>query len=156
MNAPSNIEIAPVDPGIPEIMAMFDELNAYMSALYPAESNHFADVETLRQPNVRFLGAKLNGEYVGCGGIVMEGKDYSEIKRIYVSSATRGLGIGRKLIERLAEASRKEGIDLMRLETGISQPEALALFAACGFVRRASFGDYPKDDPYSVFMERAL
>ncbi|MFB8343890.1 GNAT family N-acetyltransferase [Brucella cytisi] len=156
MNAPNNIEIALVDPGRPEIMAMFDELNAYMGALYPAESNHFADVETLRQPNVRFFAAKLDGEYVGCGGIVMEGKDYCEIKRIYVSNVTRGLGIGRKLIEMLAEASRKEGIDLMRLETGISQPEALGLFAVCGFVRCESFGDYPKDDPYSVFMERAL
>jgi putative acetyltransferase len=156
MNASNNIEIALVDPGKPEIMAMFDELNVYMSALYPAESNHFADVETLRQPNVRFFGAKLNGEYVGCGGIAMEGKDYCEIKRIYVSNVTRGLGIGRQLIETLVKASHEEGIELVRLETGISQPEALGLFAACGFVRRESFGDYPKDDPYSVFMERAI
>ncbi|TPI61539.1 GNAT family N-acetyltransferase [Mesorhizobium sp. B3-1-3] len=152
----NRIEIALVDPGTPAITAMFDELNAYMSALYPAESNHFASVETLRQPNVRFFGAKLNGEFVGCGGIVMEGKEYSEVKRIFVSNATRGLGIGRKLIEALAEASLKEGITLMRLETGISQPEALALFAVCGFTRCGSFGDYPADDPYSVFMDRVL
>ncbi|MFB8343851.1 GNAT family N-acetyltransferase [Brucella cytisi] len=150
------IEIQLVDPGRPEITAMFDELNAYMSALYPAESNHFADVEILRQPNVRFFSAQLGGEYVGCGGIIMEGKSYREIKRIFVTNATRGLGVGRKLIDALATASRKEGIRLLRLETGISQPEALGFFAACGFSRCDAFGDYPKDDPYCVFMERVL
>jgi putative acetyltransferase len=156
MNATQKIEIDLVDPRTPAITAMFDELNAYMSALYPAESNHFAAVETLIQSNVRFFGAKLDGVFVGCGGIVMEGTEYSEVKRIYVSSATRGLGIGRMLIEVLADASRKEGINLMRLETGISQPEALGLFEACGFRRCGPYGDYPEDDPYSVFMERAL
>lgn len=52
--------------------------------------------------------------------------------------------------------ARLQGITLMRLETGISQPEALALFEACGFTRCGPFGDYPADDPYSVFMERRL
>ena len=45
---------------------------------------------------------------------------------------------------------------MMRLETGTLQPEALALFASMGFARRGSFGDYPTDDPYSVFMEKSL
>lgn len=152
----NKIEINPVDPGLTEIIAMFDELNAYMSALYPAESNHFSNVETLRQPNVRFLGAQLNGKYVGCGGIVINGEEYSEIKRIFVSEAGRGLGIGRKLIDALTAASLKEGIILMRLETGISQPEALGLFAACGFTPCSAYGDYPDNDRYSVFMERYL
>ena len=44
----------------------------------------------------------------------------------------------------------------MRLETGIHQPEALALFAASGFRHCAPFGDYPTGDPLSVFMEKRL
>jgi putative acetyltransferase len=56
----------------------------------------------------------------------------------------------------LFKQRRNWGITLMRLEKGISQPGALALFEACGFTRCGAFGDYPEDDPYSVFMERRL
>ena len=44
----------------------------------------------------------------------------------------------------------------MRLETGVHQPEALALFAAAGFKNCEPFGGYPTDDPLSVFMEKRL
>ena len=30
---------------------------AYMIPLYPAESNHLLDIETLRQPEMRFFAA---------------------------------------------------------------------------------------------------
>jgi putative acetyltransferase len=41
------------------------------------------------------------------------------------------------------------------LETGISQPEALALYARCGYARRGPFGDY-WNDPLSVFMSKQI
>jgi putative acetyltransferase len=41
------------------------------------------------------------------------------------------------------------------LETGISQPEALAFYARAGYVNRGPFGGYP-DDPFSMFMEKEL
>ena len=60
------------------------------------------------------------------------------------------------MIRRLEEATRAEGLGLLRLETGPRQPEALTLFAAHGFVRCGHFGDYPTDDPLSIFMEKRL
>jgi putative acetyltransferase len=47
------------------------------------------------------------------------------------------------------------GIGTLRLETGIHQPEALALYERAGFVRSPPFGDY-REDPLSVFMEKRL
>ncbi|GIT19890.1 MAG: hypothetical protein CM1200mP39_26960 [Dehalococcoidia bacterium] len=35
-------------------------------------------------------------------------------------------------------------------------PEALALFRTRGFIPCLSFGDYPDNDPNSIFMEKQL
>ena len=78
------------------------------------------------------------------------------MKRIYVSPRARGHGLGRQLMKRLEGAAQAAGLSLLRLETGPRQPEALALFAAHGFARCGHFGDYPTDDPLSIFMEKRL
>ena len=44
---------------------------------------------------------------------------------------------------------------LLRLETGVKQPEALTLYSAAGFVEISPFGAYGPD-PLSVFMEKRL
>ena len=38
----------------------------------------------------------------------------------------------------------------------MSQPEALGLYRALGYQDCAAFGDYPSDDPFSIFMEKRL
>jgi putative acetyltransferase len=43
----------------------------------------------------------------------------------------------------------------LRLETGISQLEALGLYERAGFRRRGPFGEY-REDPLSFFMELDL
>jgi putative acetyltransferase len=149
-------EVVKADPRLAEITAMIGALDRYMGELYPAESVFLVDVDALALPNVHFFAAKLEGVFVGCGAIMEKGRDYTEVKRIFVDPSARGLGLGRKIIDTLVEQTRALGIPLMRLETGISQPEALSLFEACGFQRCGAFGDYSADDPYSVFMERMV
>lgn len=156
MTSRAQVEIVKVDPRVPEITAMIHILDKYMGELYPAESNHLVDVNTLALANVHFFGVKLDGQFVGCGAIMEQGNDYTEVKRIYLDPSARGHGLGRLIIERLVAESKSRGFRMMRLETGISQPEALGLFEACAFKRCGPFGDYPSDDPYSVFMEREL
>jgi putative acetyltransferase len=152
------IAITRVDPRKAEITALVHELDRYMQGLYPAESNHLVDVETLAQPDVHFFAVTVDGTPRGCGAIMLRAEDggYAEVKRIFVSPKARGLGLGRKIIAHLEATARAEGLALLRLETGPYQPEALALFAASGFVRCGHFGDYPTDDPLSVFMEKRL
>ena len=43
----------------------------------------------------------------------------------------------------------------MQLETGIRQPEAIALYRSFGYAERGPFGAY-KPDPFSLFMEKRL
>ena len=149
------IEVIRADPREAKIRKLIESLDVYMLALYPSESTHRVDTAILASRNARFFSALCDGMLVGCGGILIE-HDYAEVKRIFVSPKARGLGVGRKLMERLEVESRRLGFKLLRLETGIYQPEALALFKAMGFIPRLSFGDYPNNDPNSIFIEKQV
>ena len=149
------IEVIRADPREAKIRKLIESLDVYMLALYPSESTHRVDTTILASRNARFFCALCDGMLVGCGGILIE-HDYAEVKRIFVSPKARGLGVGRKLMERLEVEWRRLGFKLLRLETGIYQPEALALFKAMGFVPCLSFGDYPNNDPNSIFMEKQV
>jgi putative acetyltransferase len=152
------VELRPLDPHDTAAAALLAQSDAYMAALYPAESNHMESAASLTQPHVLFLGAWLDGTLAGCGAAKRmrdEAGDYGEIKRVFVPPAFRGHGIARALMSGLEAHLREHGIALARLETGVSQPEALGLYRALGYVIRGPFGAYPPD-PYSVFMEKRL
>ncbi len=51
--------------------------------------------------------------------------------------------------------ARARGIGLLRLETGIDQVEAIALYESMGFRRCPPFGPY-REDPLSPCYERDL
>jgi putative acetyltransferase len=142
-------------PDQPEIRAMLDQLDAYCAALYPAESNHLMDLASLLGGDVLFLVARdIDGSAAGCAALVNRG-GYGEIKRMFVDGARRGLGTGRKLLEHLEMFARMSGVRELKLETGIHQPEAIALYQRFGFSRCEPFGEY-RPDPLSLFMEKRL
>ncbi len=142
-------------PDQPDVRAMLEQLDAYCAALYPAESNHLMDIASLLQGDVLFLVARdVGGQAVGCAALVNRG-GYGEIKRMYVDPARRGGGAGRQLLEQLVMFARMSGLQVLRLETGIHQPEAITLYERTGFVRCEPFGGY-QPDPLSLFMEKQL
>ena len=151
----SAILITIADPAHPPVRAMVEELDAYLVPLYPAESNHLLDIETLRQPQMRFFAAHRGSEVLAIGGCWLHG-DYAEVKRIYVTPSARGLGLAKLIMQRVEAEAMASGLLLARLETGIHQPESLGLYRRLGYVDCGAFGDYPADDPNSVFMEKRL
>jgi putative acetyltransferase len=149
-----NVRIAAERPEGPEILALLAAGDAYVAALYPAESNHMLAPDALRAPAVTFFVARLEGRAVGCAALVRQG-GYGEIKRMFVDAAARGHGIGRRLLTAIeAEAARSQ-LPLLRLETGIRQPEAIRLYRTAGFRDIPPFGVYGPD-PLSVFMEKPV
>jgi GNAT superfamily N-acetyltransferase len=78
-----------------------------------------------------------------------------EIKRMYVCPAARGLGIGRAVLDALEAEARALGLTRLVLETGVRQPEAIALYERVGYARIAAFGEYV-DSPLSVCMGKDL
>ncbi|MFN4141493.1 GNAT family N-acetyltransferase [Aestuariivirga sp.] len=151
----SAILVTIADAAHPPVRALVEELDAYLVPLYPAESNHLLDIETLRQPEMRFFAAFREDEALAIGGCWLH-EDYAEVKRVYVRPAARGLGLAKQIMRRIETEAMACGRLIARLETGIHQPESLALYRRLGYADRGPFGDYPTDDPNSVFMEKML
>lgn len=151
--------LAPLDPVHPGAQALMAQSEALMSSLYPAESNHFEPVDSLRPPNGAFWGLWLGDTLAGCGGVKLHAPagepGYGEIKRLFVLDSARGRGAAKLLMARLEAELMQRGVRLARLETGIHQPEALGLYKRLGYVERGPFGGYVLD-PLSVFFEKAL
>ena len=133
-----------------DLIALSDE---YMNALYPAESNHLVDLDSLISENFEFYLLSDRADVVGCIAI-RRFEDYAEIKRMFVKKEFRGLGHGRRLLEFAIERCKRLGHKTLRLETGIKQAEATSLFERLGFEKIPPFGAY-KHDPLSLFYERA-
>lgn len=150
-----SVTITMEDPSQSEIIKLVEELDRYQRGLYPPESNHLLDLESLRKPDVTFITAKKKQTLVGCGAIKFYGQDYGELKRIYVDPQVRGNGIGMRIMRYLEQVATAQRVMLLRLETGIHNAEALRLYAKAGFTKIGRFGDYP-DDPLSIFMEKKL
>ncbi len=151
----SEIALAIEDPDQPALRALLAAADALYATLYPAERNYLLDVASLQAPGVAFYVARLDGRAIGYGALVPQDGSSAELKRMYVDPQVRGRGIGKRILGALEAHARVAGVRVLRLETGIRQPEALGLYRAAGFVVRGAFGDYA-DDPISVFMEKAL
>ncbi|CAN5274119.1 GNAT family N-acetyltransferase [soil metagenome] len=150
------ISVEREDPRQPDVAAMVRDLDAMFHALYPAESNHLIDLDTLAAPDMHFFVARRHGEALGCGALWHRDPGYGEVKRIYVKPQARGLKLGKLILDRLEADARAHGLPRIKLETGTLQPEALGLFAKAGFAACAPYADYPADDPFSIFMEKRL
>jgi len=135
--------------------ALITELENHLRPLYPAESRHGYSVEKLLRENVAFFVIHYEEQPAGCGGVQLFGSDYAEIKRMYVRPSLRGLGLGKLMVEHLETYVRNHGIGVLRLETGIHQGEAIALYERMGFKATGPFGEY-REDPLSRFYEKKI
>lgn len=146
--------VSPESPALGVLIALSDD---YLSSLYPAESNHLESLAALSAPNVAVFGAYVGADLAGCvASKLFEGNErYAEIKRLFVLESHRGAGIARLLMSHVEDALRASEVFVARLETGIKQPAAIALYEKLGYVARAPFPPYAPD-PLSVFMEKRL
>ena len=146
-----------LDPGVAEVQALIAASDAYYDGLYPAESNHLEAVDDLQQPNVLLIGCFQDDALVASGAakLMRDDGDYAEIKRVFVLQDFRGQGLSNQLMRFLEDELRQRGVELIRLETGVRQPEALGLYRKLGYRERGPFGAY-RPDPLSVFMEKSV
>ena len=93
-------------------------------------------------PDGIFLVVRQAGEPLACGGYRRIATDTAEIKRMYVRPQARGKGLARLVLARLEEAASAAGYSQLWLETGLAQPEAMALYESSGYRRIAPFGQF--------------
>jgi GNAT superfamily N-acetyltransferase len=133
-------------------------LNAELAHRYPEPgANHFRlDPNEVLPGRGAFVIARTETRIaVGCGAIRRMDGATAEIKRMFVIPKHRGMGAGHAIVEKLEQVARELGVARIVLETGERQPEAIALYEHCGFVKIPRFGEYT-DSPLSICMEKTL
>ncbi len=144
------VEIRPVDPTHPDarqcFRAYFDELGRRSPTGFDPSVSSLAAPRELTPPAGCLLIAYLRGEPVGCGAVKHHPGEPSEIKRLWVSSSARGLGLGRRLLEELETLVIANGARAARLDTHGALVEALSLYRSAGYREIPRFNDEPFAD----------
>jgi DNA-binding MarR family transcriptional regulator/GNAT superfamily N-acetyltransferase len=120
----------------------FEELAARFEAGFDPGRGISASPEELTPPHGYFLLATLHDEPVGCGALKCH-RDFGEIKRMWVAASARGLGIGKRILERLEALALERHIPLLRLETNKALTEAQSLYRSSGYREVHPFNDEP-------------
>ena len=94
-----------------------------------------------------------DGRAVGCVALRVLAPVLVEVKHLYVEPAARRAGVASVLMDALeAEARRRHSAIV--LETGIEQPEAIALYRSRGYQERDRYEECDADGDGSVYLER--
>jgi DNA-binding MarR family transcriptional regulator/ribosomal protein S18 acetylase RimI-like enzyme len=144
----SLVELRVVDPAGADAQGC---LRAYVAEVERRSGMHFdpargtsAEPHELRAPAGAFLVAYLHDDPIGCGAIKHDPRGGpSEVKRMWVAESARGLGIGRRLLEKLEGLARERGARAVRLDTNKSLVEAIAMYRSAGYAEALRFNDEP-------------
>jgi len=150
-----SVAITPERPDAADAQVLIAELDAHLESIYPSESRHGYSVDKLIAEGVAFFVVRVNGVPAGCGGVQLVGNNYGELKRMYTRPRFRGTGLAKLVLRHLADYTLGHGIRRLRLETGIHQEAAIALYEGAGFTRIPPFGAY-REDPLSRYYEKEL
>lgn len=113
-------------------------------------------------PNgLALIAEDATGTRVGMGFLRPSGPDAMEIKRLYVPPEGRGRGVGKALVQHMADIARSRGAKALRLDSTRNLETAIGLYRSLGFQERAP---YPESDhfedpvlgPHLIFMEKRL
>ncbi|SFO09976.1 putative acetyltransferase [Candidatus Pantoea varia] len=148
--------ISEVDKSDSALALLVSELDAFQTELYPAESNHCLDLSTASDEQLRCIIVRDEGGIpAGCGALLFLKDGSAEIKRVYIRPEYRGRKLGEQIVSTIEMIASEQRSLLLRLETGIHQRPAIALYRRCGYEICDAFPPY-EADPLSVFMFKKL
>jgi DNA-binding MarR family transcriptional regulator/N-acetylglutamate synthase-like GNAT family acetyltransferase len=125
------------------LAAYFAELAARFEGGYDAGTDDSARATEMTPPSGLFVVARLDGDAIGCGGLKRIDKATGEIKRVWTARSARGMGVARRVLQRLETAARDMGLKTLRLGTNRALSEAHALYRKEGFREIGRFNDNP-------------
>jgi ribosomal protein S18 acetylase RimI-like enzyme/DNA-binding MarR family transcriptional regulator len=143
----SAVQVTECDPRHPDaracLRAYFSELSRRFDGGFDPARSISAEDEELTPPAGLLLVATRHGEPVGCGALKFHGDGPAEIKRMWVSPAVRGLGLGRRLLAELEARAAARVVGILRLETNRALDEAIGLYRDSGYREVAAFNGEP-------------
>ncbi|GAA2690973.1 MULTISPECIES: GNAT family N-acetyltransferase [Actinoplanes] len=136
-------------------------LDPELAALVTAQQRELAESEAragkIFEPHddVAYLIGVVNSRAVACAAWRDLEDGVAELLRMYVRPAFRGRGLARELIVAVEEEALAVGRSVIRLETRVSLPAAIALYQSSGYRQIPAFGGYA-GNPSSVCFEKLL
>jgi GNAT superfamily N-acetyltransferase len=98
----------------------------------------FNKIDTIKHVIVAYE----NNIPVGCGAIKEYDTTTMEIKRMFVKPESRGKGIASLILSDLESWAKELGFSKCILETGLKQPEAIALYKKNNYEITPNYGQY--------------
>lgn len=132
------IRTNPADPDFAEMVLLLDE----ELAMIDGEDHAFYSQYNTTDDISRAVIAYDNGVPVGCGAIKEFDATNAEVKRMYVKPLYRNRGVGTWILMKLEDWALELGKKGCVLETGLRQPDAIALYEKNGYLRIANWGQY--------------
>jgi len=123
------------------LRSYFRELSDRFDTGFAPERSISARDEEMTPPAGLFVVATLHSQAVGCGALKLHADRPAEIKRMWVASSMRGLGLGRRLLSELEWHAARAGARTVRLETNHALTEAISLYRRSGYREVAAFND---------------
>lgn len=146
----------------PEAARLVAEVQQEYVVRYGSPDESPVETAEFDPPGGAFFVGSLDGVGVATGAwrrrpdLHLLGSDaVVEIKRMFVVAGYRRQGISRLMLAHLEETARAAGAEVMALETGLRQPEAIALYESVGYQAVTPYGHY-RDSPMVRCMARSL
>ena len=144
------VHVVVEDPTSPDatmcLHSYFAELDGRFDTGFDPTLTLPVEAAEMAPPHGLLLLARLHGEAVGCGALKLKDEGLAEIKRVWVSPVTRGLGVGRRLVRELEKHAAERGATTLRLDTNRTLTDAIALYRSEGYEEVPRFNEEPYAD----------
>ncbi len=132
------LRTTPANPAYKKLIPLLDAELAVTDGEDHAFYDQFNKSDTIKYVIVLFE----NKNPIGCGAIKKFAPGVIEVKRMFVLREKRGKGYAFRILNELETWAGELGFRKCILETGINQPEALALYKKSGYKPIENYGQY--------------
>ena len=147
------IQLSRTDYTHKEFIELVKQLDAEL-AIRDGDEHEFYDqfnsIQGLQQVVLAYDGEKP----VGCGALKPYDKKSMEVKRMFTLPKSRGNGIASKILRELEQWAEQLNYKRCILETGINQPEAIALYHKNGYKLTPNYGQYADAENSRCFEKK--
>lgn len=137
-----------------DFQLLVEQLDADLRIRDGADHAFYAQFNKIKNINYVIVAYQENVP-VGCGAIKEYAAEIIEIKRMFVPLSKRKMGIASNILLELEKWAKELNFKRCILETGINQPEAIALYKKNKYSIIPNYGQYEKVET-SVCFEKII
>ena len=143
------LRTSPAHAGYKELITQLDAELAFTDG----EDHAFYD-QFNKSDQIKYAIVLLeNDQPIGCGAIKEFQPGVMEVKRMFILKDKRGKGYASQILKELEVWAKKLGYEKCILETGINQPDAIALYKKNGYTLIPNYGQYSGIDNSFCFQK---